>query len=343
MSKRWKTICCKIYFHKLLKSIENPREFLKLFSQLFFKTGRFPSSENLAIVPMGVMPSFVKTHEAISPFDLYEKFNSTSAHGLDSTPFLAAFNIFKGGDKTISKNSMSEFFHNLSMQAFSRDDDRIDIKFDAIKELNKSTKKLLKDEVDRNSNISFIDFKPEQFEEIKDPNRLFEKNIVENIMSSNRINYPEDTNHISFPNTEQEILANYELEEKFARAVNESKEIPQGITAVARKELFNSLLNVDGQIAADVVQDLSDVGISNTRTEKKNAKHDFVEHLKSTTKKDNADYLPTVKTAGNSLNEAAAASFSVEFPTLTEIIRSPPGKFTIRRSKRLAEKNPYQK
>ena len=50
------------------------------------------------------------------------------------------------------------------MQALSRDDVWIDIKFDAIEELNKSIKKLFKDEVDRNSDISFIDFRPEQFE-----------------------------------------------------------------------------------------------------------------------------------------------------------------------------------
>ena len=94
---------------------------------------------------------------------------------------------------------------------------------------------------------------------------------------------------MSFPNREQEILAksktNYELEKKLVQAVNESEEIPQGTVAVARKELFNSLLNVDGQIATDVVQDLSVVGISNTRTEDKNAKGDFVEHVKSTIKK----------------------------------------------------------
>ena len=134
---------------------------------------------------------------------------------------------------------MSEFFRNLSMQALSRDDDRIDIKFDAIKELNKSIKKILKDEVDRNSNISFINFRPEQFEEIKDPNRLFEKNVVENIMSGNRVDYPQDTDHMSFPNTEEEILAqskaNYKLEEKLVRAVNESEEIPQEIAREARK------------------------------------------------------------------------------------------------------------
>ena len=58
-------ISWEIFFHKPLKSIENPRELLKLFSQFFFKTGRFPGSENLAIVPMSVMLSFVKTNEVI--------------------------------------------------------------------------------------------------------------------------------------------------------------------------------------------------------------------------------------------------------------------------------------
>ena len=127
------------------------------------------------------------------------------------------------------------------------------------------------------------------------------------------------------------------------QAVNKSEEIPQEIVREARKELFNSLLNVDGRIAADIVQDLSDVRISNTRTEDKNAKHDFVEHVKSTIKRHNVDYLPTIKKANNSSNEAAVASFSAEFPILTEIIRSPPGKFTIRKSKRHTEKTPYQK
>ena len=55
------------------------------------------------------------------------------------------------------------------MQALSRNDNRIDIKFGVIEELNKSIKKLRKDEVDRNSDMSFIDFRPQQFAENKDP------------------------------------------------------------------------------------------------------------------------------------------------------------------------------
>ena len=41
--------------------------------------------------------------------------------------------------------------------------------------------------------------------------------------------------------------------------------------------------------------------------------------------------MPKIKTANNSSNEAAATSFLAEFPTLTKIIRSPLGKFTIKR------------
>ena len=93
----------ELYFHNPLKSIERPRELLKLFSQFFFKTGRFPGSKHLVIVLIGVMPSFVKTNEVISPFDLYEKFNSLSAEGLVWTQFLVAFNIFIGSNKTISR------------------------------------------------------------------------------------------------------------------------------------------------------------------------------------------------------------------------------------------------
>ena len=182
---------------------------------------------------------------------------------------------------------------------------------------------------------------------MKDPNQSFEENVVENIMSGNRVDYLQDTDHMSFPNTEQEILvqnkANYELEEKLARAVNKSEEISQEIVREVRKELFNSLLNIDSRIAADIVQDLSDVRISNTRTEDKNAKRDFAEHVKSTIKKDDVDYLPTIKTADISSNEAAVASFSAEFPTLTKVIRSTPGKFSIRRSERLAKKKSIPK
>ena len=107
-------------------------------------------------------------------------------HGLVSVQFLAALNVFMGGDKTISKNAMSEFLNNLSMQALSRDDDRIEIRFEAITVLNTSLKNLFKEDQRHSSRLSFVDFTPQTYQEIKDPNQLIEEDVVNNIISSRR-------------------------------------------------------------------------------------------------------------------------------------------------------------
>ena len=39
--------------------------------------------------------------------------------------FLAVLNIHLGGEKIIPKNAMSEFYHNVSMQALSKSNDEI--------------------------------------------------------------------------------------------------------------------------------------------------------------------------------------------------------------------------
>ena len=57
--------------------------------------------------------------------------------------FLAALIIHLGGDKTISKDEMSYFFHNLSTQALSESDNSILLKFDVINRLSKSINSLL--------------------------------------------------------------------------------------------------------------------------------------------------------------------------------------------------------
>ena len=95
------------------------------------------------IVPAGVKPSFVKTRDEISPFEINEKFQSGPNNGLAATQFLAAMNIYFDGDKTISQNVMSEFFHNLSLQALSIDDNSVKIEFDAIITLSKNLKFLI--------------------------------------------------------------------------------------------------------------------------------------------------------------------------------------------------------
>ena len=48
---------------------------------------------------------------------------------------LAALIIHFGGDKTISKNALSEFLHNLLFQALSKENDDIYLNFDNVGEL----------------------------------------------------------------------------------------------------------------------------------------------------------------------------------------------------------------
>ena len=52
-----------------------------------------------------------------------------------STQALAALNIHFGGDKTISKNALSDFLHNMSFQALSNENDNIYLNFDNVGEL----------------------------------------------------------------------------------------------------------------------------------------------------------------------------------------------------------------
>ena len=48
--------------------------------------------------------------------------------------FLPALNVHLGGGKTISKDAMSKFFNNLSMQTLSKSEDAILIKFNQVKQ-----------------------------------------------------------------------------------------------------------------------------------------------------------------------------------------------------------------
>ena len=105
--------------------------------------GRFTAINELTIVPTGDVPDFVKSKDVISPLELYDKFSSGSSRGLACVYFLAALSIHLGGKKLISKNAMSEFYLNLSMQALSNLNDEVFLKFDPINCLNKNLNNLL--------------------------------------------------------------------------------------------------------------------------------------------------------------------------------------------------------
>ena len=99
-----------------LRNGQNPNEILKTFDRFFFRFGRFPTINELTVVPTGDVPDFDKSNAIISPSELYEKFSS-GGRGLFCIYSLAALNIHLGGEKIISKDAISEFYQNLSMEA----------------------------------------------------------------------------------------------------------------------------------------------------------------------------------------------------------------------------------
>ena len=100
-------------------------------------------------MPRAEIPSFINSQDVLSPRDLYESFIGRDMQGLVSLQFLAAFNRFLGGDKEISRNAMSEFFHNLSSTnlALTNDNNSVQVKFDAAKELVKNINHLIQAQI----------------------------------------------------------------------------------------------------------------------------------------------------------------------------------------------------
>ena len=97
----------------------------------------------LTVVSTVDVPKFVNSNDFNSPSELHEKFNSENSRGIFCVYFLVALNIHLGDEKIISKNAMSEFYHNLSMQALSKSNGKIFINLDTINLLNKNLNNLM--------------------------------------------------------------------------------------------------------------------------------------------------------------------------------------------------------
>ena len=174
----------EIYFYKNLKDIESHSELLRVFNSFYFKTGRFPGNyTDLILVPTGKNPSFVKSFDQISPVELNDKFQNTASYGIAAVHFLAALNIFFGGEKNLSQDVMTELLHNLSYQALNFENTKVNIKFDQIIKLNKNLKSLIRD-VDR-TNINTITFE-DAVDETKDKIELMEEELVNNVLSGKK-------------------------------------------------------------------------------------------------------------------------------------------------------------
>ena len=190
---------------------------------------------------------------------------------------------------------MSEFFHNMSLQALTIDNDNIEIKFDAVIELNKNLKSLIRED-DRNE-IEINELKLPQFDEIKDKNQLIEEEVVNNIINDVQIEYPSDDQNLTFPNTPSEILnetnENNKIDQAAYDAFNErDTEISQELITIARNDLIKSITDEEGEVLTDVLNNItSSYELEQEATPEKNVR----DHIQSTIKKNNEQYLKKIK------------------------------------------------
>ena len=142
------------------------------------------------------MPSFINSDDVLSPCALYESYVGRDMQGLVSVQFLAAFNRFLGGDTEVSRNAMSEFFHNLSWQSLTNDNDSVQLEFTAITELVRSINHLIQKEI-YESNKKTLEVGKDiverllrkESETIKTEIEKVEENIVEDIINNDTTDY----------------------------------------------------------------------------------------------------------------------------------------------------------
>ena len=176
---------------------------LATYRDFFYDTGRFPGQNTLIHVPMADMPSFTNSNDWTSPCSLYETYLGRDMQGITSVQFLAAFNRFLGGDREVSRNAMSKFFHNLSWQALTNDNDSVKIKFEAITELVKSINSLLQQKIydaKKRAVVTNYNIQKKLLEkesaQLKTDNEVVEQKVVTDILNNDKTNY---TPRYNFP------------------------------------------------------------------------------------------------------------------------------------------------
>ena len=280
----------EIYFTNNLKEIESHVELLKVFNKFYFKTGRFPGNyTDLILVPAGKKPDFVKTFDQISPSELNEKFQNGPSYGIAAVQFLAGLNIHFGGDKKLSQDVMSEFLHNLSWQALTIDNSNVNIKFDAIIELNKNIKRLIRD-VDR-SNIKIIEFE-NGIDENKDKVQVMEEEVVNNIITNRKIKFPRDFKP-PMPNTLTEIENDIKKIKAIKRKTNESLndvygEITRNLITETRNDLIKSVTDYEGDTPMQVIDNITS---SYQKPKEDPVKKSVRRHIKDSIKNMNQQYF----------------------------------------------------
>ena len=171
---------------------------------------------------------------------------------------MAGLNIHFGGEKKLSQDVMSEFLHNLSWQALTIDNTKANIKFDAVIELNKNIKRLIRD-VDR-SNIKTIEFE-NGIDDIKDKVQAMKEEVVNNIITNKKIEFPRDFKP-PMSNTLTKVENDIKKVKAIKRKTDESPndvygEITRNLVTEARNDLIKSVTDYEGETPMQVINSIT--------------------------------------------------------------------------------------
>ena len=277
----------RVYF-KDIKKVESSQELLTIFSNFYFKTGRFPGVHNLLNVPPGVNPPFIQKHDRLSPFEIHEKFNGSEAYGLISVQFLSALNIYFGGDKYTSQNVMSEYLHNLSLQALTIDDDRWEIQFYEIEKLADDLKNHMRNSTRYDIEVDEDEIFEKKFAIEKDRMQKIFDEIKNKELST--LEYPNQDFRV-LPDTQEKINQQSKERDAFEKKTEESlseqdREISEAVLLESKKKLIESVTDNATTLSENEINTISSISIPVI-----NQTPTVEERLRENVKKDNAKFL----------------------------------------------------
>ena len=138
-----------------LQNVETATKLLMLFDFFYFVNGRFPTIGVHTFIPRADLPMEVNGEE-LNIQKLYETFRTTNSHALVCSQFLAALNVFFGGDPELSIRFLTEFFQNMTVSTLSTE---YAFTFDAFTDLTTAINLSLR--LQRNESISRIKLEDE--------------------------------------------------------------------------------------------------------------------------------------------------------------------------------------
>ena len=173
------------------------------YRDFFYEHGRFPGNNTSVPIPRAKIPSFIKSRDILSPLAPYDTYVGRDMRGIVSVQFLAALNIFLGVDSELSRDAMSELFHNLLWQALTNDNDRYQIQFDTISTLtqsiNQRLQRLVMEHRRQTKNLNDQIISQLMSKEVVDDKSEIEKieqNIVRDIINDDKTKYGAPSLHL---------------------------------------------------------------------------------------------------------------------------------------------------